>query len=260
MKFSEAIRKVLWGTPFGEVYPAREPPPQPVVDGRTVALRIFREYLTEIIYRRPDKPKLDGSANPPIEFRITPENIHIEWPDREVNLSFPAIALLAGSTPANYDQIGLTGYVEEDTRDKFGKGTVVQWMSEYQENVVLEVWANTKPERRAILAGLEWALSPTEQMYGIRFTMPDYFNELVCFTFKDRAIVDDEDAVRGRRRARITIEMRFTVVALVNYSEGRLQMKVDTDVDQDTNEPVELEDLVPYKRPGDDERKREGCC
>lgn len=234
---SKFIQKVLFGTPWGTTFPARENPPPPAFDGRTVALRLLRQFISELTFYRANAEGL-----PPIPFQIAEKDIHIEWPDNEDDLIFPSIALLS-TGPANYDMIGLTGYIEENTRDKHGRGTVVQWMNEYRENLVLEIWASKKSERRAILAGLEAALSPTEQMYGLRFTMPDYFDELVCFSLNDREIIDDPDAAKNRRRARMTIQMRFHQVALVNYNELWTTTKVETDVDLDTDVVVDLDEV-----------------
>jgi len=251
----DAIRKLLFGTPFGEVYPAREPPPPLALDGRTVALRLLRRYLAALTFYRTGATVIDPetrqpTAGAPVAFAIPENSIHIEWPDYEEDLVFPCISLLA-TAPAEMLAIGLTGYVEENSRDVFAPGTIVQWMSEYKENIALEIWASSKAERRAILSGLEAALSPTEQMYGLRFSMPDYFNELVCFTVSNREIFEDPDAARNRRRARLMIEMRFNLVALVNYNPLVGIVKVEVDVDQDTNEAVVLVE--------ESERARERC-
>lgn len=238
-----AIRKLLFGTPWGETFPERLNPPPLAFDGRTAALKILRTYLSNIFFLRPAGRNLDGSVRTPIEFQISERDIQIGWPDYEKTMEFPSITLLHGV--GNYDSIGLTSYVEEDTRDRYGIGTVVQWMSEYREEFILEIWANKRSELRSILAGIEVAMSPTEQMSGLRFRMPDYFNELVCFTTGTRQEFDDEDSARNRRHARITMEMRFTVVSLVNYVLGRPEIKVLVDGDPDTGEVFTDEDVEP---------------
>lgn len=240
---SPELRKLLQGTPWGEVFPRRPNPTPLAIDGRSVALRTLRRYLTELTFLRPAGRNPDGSTREPIEFRIPERAIQIGWPDYEKTEEFPSITFLHGA--GNYNTIGLTSYVEETTRDVYGVGTVVQWMSEYQEDVILEVWANKKSELRSILAGIETALTPTEQMYGLRFRMPDYFDELVCFTIGTRQEFDDEDSARNRRHARITVEMRFTVVALVNYVFARPELKVTVDGDVDYGTAVEDEELLP---------------
>jgi hypothetical protein len=239
------LRKLLFGTPFGEVFPAKANPPPKSVDGRTVALGILREYLAALVFYRPGtvdrRTDTQGDAIP---FQIPDERIHIEMPDDEVQLNtFPAIALLSNGD-AEYDMIGLDAYIEEKTRDRYGLGTVVQWQQEFVEEIAVEIWASSKPERRAMLAGLENALVPTEQMYGVRFRMPDYFDQLVCFTPLSRTLMENEDNVRNRKTARIIVQMRFNQVALVNYEPLTTWLKTEVNVDEDTNTSVTLGDIA----------------
>ncbi len=241
-KFSKEVRDVLWGDPFGEVYPKREPPRSPVYDGRTAALRILKLYFQELTFYRPGgRDARTGEQNAPIAFQVPERDIHVEWPDDEEDLKLPALALLA-QAPADYDAIGMTNYVQEETRDKYSPGTVLIWMSEAVEKFVVEVWAETKQQRRSIKAGLEQALSPLQQMAGLRFRMPDYYDQLVCFALETSEIVDDEQATFLRRKARLVIEMRFNVVALVNVSELDPRMVATVDADDDTGVAVNLDD------------------
>lgn len=229
----EALLKLLQGTPFGTVYPSKPNPPPLAVDGRTVALRLLRKYVTNLtFYRRMT------ATQAPQAFSVKPENFHIEWPGQPQDLNFPAIVVVPAE--AQYNPIGLTSYVEEATRDRFKQGTVVQWQSEYREIIKLEVWASEKSVRRAVFAGLEVALCPTEQMYGLRFRMPDYYDELVCFCVWSRELLDDRMSALNRRRGHLSIEMRFNIVALVNYSQLSPTIGVNTDVD-DSGNPVVVE-------------------
>lgn len=231
--FPPTLRDKLFGSPFGEVFPPK-PNPQPLsVDGRTVALRILREYICNLVFFLPGTV-----GGPPKRFQMKPENFHIEWPDNEDDLRMPGAVIIPSR--ANYDVIGLVSYVEESTRDVYAPGTVLQWQGEYVETVQLELQASTRPERRSMLAGIETALSPTEQMSGLRFRMPDYFGELVCFTLNDRENLDDPFSARYRRKSQLGIEMRFNVVALVNYLGLDPQVTVNTDVKQPDGTPVDL--------------------
>lgn len=231
--FSQRIRNLLMGNPFGEVFPPKAPPPPLAINGRTAALHVLRDYITDLTFYRVMAP-----GQPPTPFKIQEENFHIEWPDSTSDLVFPSIAIIPA--PALYNAIGLVSYIEEDTRDLFAPGTVVQWQAEYEENIKLEIWASKSAERRAIIAGLEIALTPTEQMSGIRFYMPEYFNEPVCFILNGITLMDDIDAARNRRRAQLDINMRLNIVALVNYTTLAPSVQVNTDVDQDTNLPVSI--------------------
>lgn len=232
-------------TPFGNVWPPKANPSSAAEDGRTVGLFLFSTYLSELTFRRKGEKMPDGSNGPPIEFSIPEERIFVEWPDNEEQVELPAMVFLSVG-PAQYDALGLNNYVDESTRDKFGKGTVVMWQNEHTENVVLECWCDKKPVRRAIVAGLEVALSPTEQMYGLRFKMKDYFDQSVCFSLQSKELIDDPDASRNRRRVRFTIEMRFNVVALINYVQLTPLMTTKVDYDPEAVDGVlVLDDMDP---------------
>jgi hypothetical protein len=210
-QISDRIRSLLFGLPFGTVFPPSADPPSPVVDGRTAALRILKEYISELTFLR------DGGQGPGVSFKVKDTAIFIDsYPDAVTEGQLPSIAFVPGR--AEYVALGLGNFIEEASQDVYGAGTVVQWQAEYTENMTLEIWAGSRAERRAILVGLESALSPTETMYGIRFSMPDYFNQLVCFSLGARTNIDDAEASKNRRKARMEIEMRFNVIALVNYS------------------------------------------
>lgn len=228
-----SLRRLLFGTPFGEVFPPRSPPKPLSTDGRTAALHVLRDYVTNLTFYR-----AMAQGQPPQAFQIDPANFHIEWPDSTVDMVAPSISVI--HSRGRYDTIGLVSYVEEDTRDVYGQGTVLQWQMEYIETINLEINVSKKSERRAIIAGLEIAFSPTEQMSGLRFTMPEYFDELVCFVINKRELMDDGDSARNRRRAQIEIEMRHNIVALVNYVQIVPSLEVNVDIDQGTGIAVDL--------------------
>ncbi len=172
-KLSKEVRDVLWMDPFGTVYPPRPNPPPLVEDGRTVALKTLRRYFEDLTFYRPGgRHPASKERLPPIAFKIPHRDIYVEWPDDETELRLPAIALLAQQA-ADYDTIGMTTYVDESSQDVYSPGTVLNVMGEYVENFVIDIWADTKPHRRSMLIGLEQALSPFEQMAGLRFIMPD---------------------------------------------------------------------------------------
>jgi hypothetical protein len=219
------IRDLLFGRPFGELFPPKANPPPLAVDGRTVALETLAAYIATLDFFRPG-----DTGGPPTKFRIPESNFHIEWPDYVEEMVFPSIAVV--HSRASYDVIGLVSYVEESTRDVYAPGTVLQWQAEYVETINLEVWTSKKAERRSLLAGLETAFSPTEQMSGLRFRMPNYFNELVCFTLLRREVMDEPDSPKNRRRAQLEMQMRFNIVSLVNYTTMKPQVQVTVDFDQ----------------------------
>lgn len=242
-KLSDAMYRLLQGTPWGAVgFPPRPNPPPPAADGRTACLRILRRFISELtFFREGDVDRATGKRGSPIPFQLPLRDIHIEWPDNETDLVFPSIIFLSGGT-ATYDTIGFVSYVEEATRDIYAPGTVIAWMGEYVENLIIEIWTAKKAERRAILAGLEAAMSPTEQMYGLRFRVPEYFNQLVSYSLDTREIADEPDSALNRRRARLNVDMRFTQVSLVNYTPVIVEAAVAVDADPQTGALIELQE------------------
>lgn len=232
---SAAVRKLIQGTPFGEVYPPRPRPKQALDDGRTAALRILKRYISELTFRRRGM-----KFGPPIPFKVRADNIHIEWPDYEVINEYPSI-VFKQINQGDYEAIGLTAYTQEETRDKFGYGTVVQQQSEYVEEFALEIHASLKPERRALVKGLEEALVPTEQMYGIRFRMPDYYDQTVRFTLNGRMLEETPDSAKHRRVATLKIEMSYVVASLVRYETLKPTVAVVVDIDESTGTEVVLD-------------------
>lgn len=238
--FPPSLRSSLFGTPFGEVFPPKGNPSALSVDGRTVALRILQQYICNLTFFLPGI-----KGGPPKPFQILLENFHIEWPDQEEDLRFPGAVVMPSR--GDYDVIGLVAYVEESTRDLYAPGTVLQWQGEYVETIQLDLQASSRPERRSMIAGIETALTPTEQMSGLRFRMKDYFNELVCFTLNDRENMDDRFSANNRRRTQLGIEMRFNIVALVNYNQLTPIIQPSVDVTEPNNTPIIITaDQSPY--------------
>lgn len=202
--------ELLLGNPFADVFPPKPNPDLPSLDGRTVALRVLARYISELTFRLP------GNKGSPqtTKYQIPYERIYVEQPDNVVKLVPPCIVFVPGA--GTYNPVGLSTFIEEESFGKFGKGTALQVQSEYVETFTIECWADTKPLRRSMVAGLESALVPTETMYGVRFRMPDYFDQPVCFSLDGSMRPDDPDNVRNRRWGHLTVEMRFDMVRLVN--------------------------------------------
>lgn len=237
MGLSKALRDVLWGNPFGSVLPKREAPVSVTADGRTAALTVLARYISELTFYRPGGLDVNGNTKDPIPFQIAERDVHVEEPDDEEEYRVPAIALLA-QAPANYDAIGMTSKVLEETKDVYGEGTVLIWMSEHQENFVLEIRAETKQQRRAMVLGLENALSPIEQMAGIRFLMNDYYGQLCTFQLQSKEYIDDDMDLLARRKAKLVIQLVYNVVALFPVNELVPAIDVLVDADDSTGDPI----------------------
>lgn len=213
MRFSADLLKLIVGEPFGQ-YIDRPEPQGLAVDGRTAALRSLRRYIAELTFYRKG-----AQGGPNIKFQIKPERFLIEVPDRPVDLQLPALAAVPAGI-ANYESLGIgSSFFDERTRDKYGKGTVIQRMAQYIEVFQLVVIAGARAERRSLMQGLETQLSPTEFFAGLKLRMPEYYNRIACFTLNTRSLLDSEESNEGRRLGQLGIELRFETVALTNYAE-----------------------------------------
>lgn len=225
--FSKELQDAIPFPLFGEVFPNKAAPPPTPVDIRTAMLRVFRLYLSELVFVMPTGRNLDGTYKTE-EFRIPKENIHISTPDAEQEVQFPSIVILGSK--GNYETLGLNGYWDESTYNKFAPGTLLQWMYEYNEVVTLEIWANKRAQLWSLMSGIETGLTPTEQRYGIYLRCKDYYDQVARFSPNDREIVENPgDAVLNRRIGRITVEMDMIAVQLVNAKlmEPTVEVSVD---------------------------------
>lgn len=250
MNTGKTAKDFIVGEPFDIVPPRIDNPRTLTIDMRTAAIARLKQYLGEIIFYRVGG--IDPATNErgaPIAFRIPNEDITIGWPDYEQELVMPSIVFLS-TGEGQYNVIGIGPQVLEASRDVNGYGTVLQKMSTYSERLAIEIWTSKKSEERCILAGLEYAMNPTQNNRGLRFRIPEYYNSVAEFTFDSREIFDDEGSMRNRRRARVYVTMEFVVVALIKYNELITQIAVAVDSCNDGT-PVDLsrgEGLVPQSQ------------
>lgn len=219
--FSDRIRQLLVGTPFGAVFPPRAPIPLTAESARTHALRALRDYVNEVTFYR-----TMGPGFPPSPFQIERSRFLLEWPDSVEQDLFPRIVVMPGPMEAN--PVGLTVSVDEDTRDVFAPGTVLAIQHEHVERLTLQCWASTKSMRRAIAAGLEAVFSPTEERAGILFQLPHYFDQTARFTLVSRSHNDTEENARRRRMLDVMLDLQVNVVRLIRYAELTARAEVST--------------------------------
>jgi|WetSurMetagenome_2_1015567.scaffolds.fasta_scaffold101389_3 hypothetical protein len=214
---------LLQGTPFGTILPTRPEVQTHVEGGRMVALRILKDYISELTFFRLNNAAT-GSAIP---FKIDARNIHIEQTSRE---DYAPISIVFLPGPFEYEGIGLNAYIDEDTKDVYGRGTAVQENCVYKEQLQIEIWCEEGPQRSALISGLERWLSPTEQYAGLRFQMPDYYGRTCCFSLNrgERGDIPDT-AVKNRRVAVLSVSLDFNVASLVNVVEIDVRQAVFVD-------------------------------
>lgn len=227
------LRKLLFGVPFGEKFPPEPNPPFLPKDGRTVALELLGEYVCALRFFRPNAP-----GQPPISFEVAADHFYVDWPESVQVLRTAEVSCAVIPGKVTYENIGLGNFVLEETKDKYLRGTVAMWMGCHVEQFQLEFWCANAPQARAIKAGMEVALSPVEQMAGIRFAMPAYFGQLVTFWLDGAQVIADEQGGRGRRRVRFDVAMRYNTTQLVNYVNMVPQVAATVDSDEQTGTPV----------------------
>ena len=195
--------------------------PLPSLDARTHALKTLKQYISLLVFGR-----TGDAGGPPKVFRIDPANIHEEQPDDPAALKFPAVAFLPA--PGEHEEFGLgPPRFLEDSVDVYGQGTVLVYMSDYVEQLVVETWGSHKAERRALLAGLELAFRCYDGSYATMFKLPDYYNQIARVWVETTRYIDDPDIVRGRRRGQLVLWLVVPEVQLVRYVKLRPTVSVE---------------------------------
>lgn len=195
--------------------------PLPDFDARTRALEAFGTFLSTLEFRR-----TGNKGGEPIKFKIPRKSIHIEQPDHVVDLQFPSIVFLPGR--ASYQTFGLgPARILDDTLGKFGPGTALLNLAEYFEPITVEVWASKRAERRAVMAGIETAITSFDNSWALTLTLKDYFDVSATFALTERMNIEDPESARNRRRGHLYIELATCMVRLVNVNELTVRATVD---------------------------------
>jgi hypothetical protein len=214
-------RPVRWN----DVWPPQAPPLSGHFAARDRALTRLLDYLAEVTWRHTGASK-DGE---PIEFKIRRCYMFLEQPESEIKMGFPAIAVLQNRNAPLAPTIGPPTVLEE-TRDRYGKDTVLVQVGELAEDVVLDCWFETRAQRRAVHAGMEGGVLHTNQG-PLYLTLPRYFDRVVSFEFQAAQRFDGDSAIRNRRELQITVSMRVESVFLVLMREldPRMMLEVAPD-------------------------------
>lgn len=191
--------------------------PEPTETARHVMVKALLAYLGGMTFQRPGP---QGE-----KFRVREEDLLDAWPDSEHKLNYPSIAV--PGTPGTYQAVGLTPTVDERTYGVYAPGTCLVQLHEYVELLQVTMWASSKGELRAMMAKIEGAMSPMEQKHGVKLTTEGYYDRVAYFTLASSVLVEEE-AVRGQRRADLSVEGRIPVVRLAAF--GLMQPKVQVDV------------------------------
>lgn len=219
--FSDGLIAALGGTRlgkrvlpslFGAVYPPQPPPPAPTEDARGQALEALADYLAEIVYQVPQ-----GTSGQTQALRLQRDRIFTEWPDdANTQQLMPSIEFLPGIAEANAP--GLTPTVDEASYGIFGPGTALVPQHEHVEQIRIEARATTRSQRHLILAGLEQALQPDENLGCVRL-ITGHYGQPARFRLVETERTEDEDSARRRRKGMLTVEVGIDVVRLVRVAQ-----------------------------------------
>lgn len=202
--------------------------PLATVDPRGAMLDALKAYVEGIEYLRPGP----GGAR----FRVKPENVIPEWPDAGFEFEYPSISFGPGA--GEDETIGLTPIVDEGSFGVYAPGTAIVQLAEYVERLQVTVWAADRFERRAMLAGLRSAFTPTEGQGCVRLrTTKEYFERVAVFAWESVEVIDGEESVRGQRRADIYLDARIPVVRLMPFGPLRASAEVEMEDPEGEEDP-----------------------
>lgn len=208
------------GTTHGTVFPAGNGPILPDLGAREVGLDRLRTWIAGLEFRR-----TMAVGQEPQRWRLPAERIHVHWPDDPEEALMPAVAFLPGDTLHEPFGLGPASMIEESA-DVYGRGTALVLLADYVERITIEVWAAHHAARRSVVAGIQTAMMLGDASAALRLALPGYFDQVATYALVDGpGYFEETDAVRGRRRAQILIEMRVPELVLVDAK--RLQIILD---------------------------------
>lgn len=188
------------------------------IPGREEVLKTLGSYLKAIQFLRDG-----GDGKPPTAFSV--KDFFTEQPDNETDLVFPSIAVVASR--GEYLQQNLTPYEVEESRDVFGRYTILRATGqERREVITLDCWAASRPERRAMLGALPVAFNPRDGAGGLRLVVPSYYGTTASFSIVADNLREDT-AVENRRTGVVEVEVVYPIVHLIKYVNVRPTIGVD---------------------------------
>lgn len=188
-------------------------------DCRTAMSRGLREYLEQLSIRT-----VDGRE---VRFKQVLES----WGESEEAAEFPSAVVYAGE-PADYEASDFspaTVYLPDGTARALRK------VAELKVQFTVEVWAAAQADRVALVAMLEDAFDPVDEMTGFVLELPHYHGSRAVFEKLQSSYVDSPEVNRRRWRnaafllAGQVSQLRF--LGEVPPIDVRLNFEVDGDVD-----------------------------
>jgi len=143
------------------------------------------------------------------------------WAEPEDAVKYPAVAIAAES--GIYDRSFTPTYedtIEGDVR--------LMAFSEFQQNLIVDLWATDPRERSYLCAMIEEALNPVDWMYGMRLLLPFYHNTVASYELLSSQYFDStDDAMAKYRRAQFTVRANMTTYRLLRLSGAVPRFELD---------------------------------
>lgn len=143
------------------------------------------------------------------------------------NPDMPAgTALITSSGDATWDNQGFNAFLMKETRDVFGKGTILRYLGVFEVPLILTTWAAHKDQRRGLEARIAQVLAAerSDDRGGRRVVVPEYFGRQVRFQLTSIARPDtDATAIENRWELDVNVIAEMEHVELVRipgYVDG----------------------------------------
>lgn len=224
----------------------QKPIPLPAEDGRHWAMEAIRDYVALLTFN------MRGAGNTTEAFKLDRERqIRVEWPKTEADLIMPCAVFEPGDP--NFDWIGNVAFEDPETADVFQPGTTVYEWAEHIETLTLHLFAKSKPERRALIAGFLNAFYPFQDISGLTFTLEKYFNRTLKVYLGDggrrgeleMTMAGISSPRSGRWHASFKVDIRFNLAYLANSNDFIIQPDLDLDRRENVPFTPATDDILP---------------
>lgn len=214
---------LIVGNPFGEEQ--REDEARLLAedrDGRTIALTWFKKYLCEQVI------SVSGDqGQKPMRITLDPANFFLEPPPSLPDGLKPIAVGIEPGEP-EYKDVGMGETMLAETHNVYRPNTVVKRVADYHETFKMIFVCANAPQRRAVKKMIEHTCIPTEAIMGIRFKMPDYYDQTATFVFENAMLDDSLIMPNGRYDLDVSflLYMDFVRLVYVNRFEPTIQVEM----------------------------------
>lgn len=173
-------------------------------DVRTAVCRGLKEYTEQLT--------ANGFGGRMVQFK----KVHANWAQPDDKATYPSAAIWSEEM-GKYDAHAFTPTLNPAYRLASPDHRWLVKMSEFEVELIYEVWANDNVMREELCAMLESAFAPVDFMFGFRLQLPHYFNERATYEPLAMQYMDDEEsAMRRWRLARFHLRVNASVLRLAN--------------------------------------------